>query len=257
MSKKYYWLKLKENFFTQPKIKKLRKIAGGDTYTVIYLKLQLLSLKNEGKLFFEGIEDNFIEELSLTIDEDVENVKVTVMYLMQQGLMEEVKEDEYALIETMSSIGSETASAKRVRNHRERKKTLLCNTNVTNCITEIEIDIEKDIDIEKEIDKDKEKKDTFKSLVEEYTNNNDLKISLFDYIEMRKKVKGFTIKALKLNLNKLTSLTNDDLEKIEIVNNAVMNSWKSFYPLRKGQANNGSNIGHHAKSNEYEYPDER
>ena len=43
-TKKYYWLKLNEGFFRDKKIKKLRKIAGGDTYTVIYLKMQLLSL---------------------------------------------------------------------------------------------------------------------------------------------------------------------------------------------------------------------
>ena len=46
-SKKYYWLKLKNDFFTSKEMKKLRKIAGGDTYTIIYLKLQLLSLQNE------------------------------------------------------------------------------------------------------------------------------------------------------------------------------------------------------------------
>ena len=49
--KRYYWLKLKENFFNQKEVKKLRRVAGGDTYTIIYLKLQLLSLKNGGKLF--------------------------------------------------------------------------------------------------------------------------------------------------------------------------------------------------------------
>ena len=74
MAKKYYWLKLMNDFFTLLKIKKLRRIAGGDTYTIIYLKMQLLSLKHNGKLFFEGIEDNFAEEISLTIDEDPENV---------------------------------------------------------------------------------------------------------------------------------------------------------------------------------------
>ena len=47
-NKKYFWLKLKDNFFNQKEIKKLRRIAGGDTYTIIYLKLQLLSIKKEG-----------------------------------------------------------------------------------------------------------------------------------------------------------------------------------------------------------------
>jgi predicted phage replisome organizer len=116
--KKYYWLKLKEDFFRQPRMKKLRRIAGGDTYTVIYLKLQLLSLENEGMLYFEGIEDDFIEELALTIDEDVDNVKFTVMYLMSQGLMEEKTVNEYVLPEAVKSIGSETANAERKRRSR-------------------------------------------------------------------------------------------------------------------------------------------
>ena len=79
MAKKYVWLKLKDDFFQQRAIKKLRKIAGGDTYTIIYLKLQLLSLKDEGKLFYEGVEDDFIEEMALAIDEDSDNVR-TVSY---------------------------------------------------------------------------------------------------------------------------------------------------------------------------------
>ena len=81
MSKRYYWLKLKEDFFEQRVIKKLRKIAGGDTYTIIYLKLQLLAMKNDGKLVFENVEDDFASEMALELDEDVENVKVTLMYL--------------------------------------------------------------------------------------------------------------------------------------------------------------------------------
>ena len=147
MAKKYYWLKLKNDFFTQPKIKKLRRIAGGDTLTIIYLKLQLLSLHNEGKLYFEGIEETFVEELSLTIDEDKDNILLTLQYLLHQGLIEEVNQDEYVLTETTGLIGSETAVAERVRRMREtEKKALQCNAPVTACNTEIEIEIEKEID---------------------------------------------------------------------------------------------------------------
>ena len=137
---KFYWLKLKNDYFSQPKIKKLRRIAGGDTYTIIYLKMQLLSLQNDGRLYFEGIEDNFIEEMALTLDEDVENVSVTVQYLLRQGLLEAVSDDEYMMNETKALIGSETPSAARVRKHRENQKALQCNTNVTKCNTEIEIE---------------------------------------------------------------------------------------------------------------------
>ena len=79
--KRFYWLKLKENYLNEPKIKKLRKIAGGDTYTIIYLKMQLLSIKNEGIIQFEGIEPTFEEELALKLDEDLDNVKITLNYL--------------------------------------------------------------------------------------------------------------------------------------------------------------------------------
>ena len=163
-TKKYYWLKLKEDFFRDKKIKKLRRIAGGDTFTIIYLKMQLLSLKQAGKLVFEGVEDDFIEEIALEIDEDVDNIKVTVAFLVSNGLIEEVATDEYILPQTIECIGSEGSSAARVRKHRAKKaistnaelpppegKTLQCNAPVTNCNTEIEK--EKDIEIEKETDK--------------------------------------------------------------------------------------------------------
>lgn len=99
MGKRYYWLKLPEGFFRQKPIKKLRKIAGGDTYTIIYLKMLLIAMKNDGKLYFEGVEDDFYEELALDLDEDSENVKVTVLFLIRQGLMELVDETEYRLTE--------------------------------------------------------------------------------------------------------------------------------------------------------------
>lgn len=150
MSKRYYWLKLQKDFFTQPKIKKLRKIASGDTYTIIYLKMQLLSLNNGGKLFFDGIEESFSEEIALTIDEDPDNVKVTVQYLLSQGLIESCSETEFLMTETQSLICSESESAERVRASR-KNKALQCNTNVTECNnnvqkcnTDIDIDIELD-----------------------------------------------------------------------------------------------------------------
>ena len=42
--KRYFWLKLDRHFFNNARIKKLRRLAGGDTYTIIYLKLLLLSI---------------------------------------------------------------------------------------------------------------------------------------------------------------------------------------------------------------------
>lgn len=154
MAKRYYWLKLKEGFFDDKRIKKLRSIAGGDTFTIIYLKMMLRSLQTEGILVYEGLEDTFAKEVAMDINEDPENVQVTVGFLLSVGLLED-KGTEFSMPDVITSIGSETAVAERVRKHRAthpEQKALHCNAPVTKCNTEIEIDIEKekDIDIEKD-----------------------------------------------------------------------------------------------------------
>ena len=166
MSKKYYWLKLKEDFFRQKEIKKLRKIAGGDTYTIIYLKMQLLSLQNEGVLKYEGVEENIAEQIALEIDEDVDNVQITLSFLMANKLIEEISKTDFFLVKANDCIGKEVDSAARVRAYRERKKQeekrieeeknklLQCNGDVTKSNTEKEIDIEKEKEKDKDIDKD-------------------------------------------------------------------------------------------------------
>lgn len=153
MNKKYYWLKLKKDFFKKKAIKKLRKLAGGDTYAIIYLEIQLLSIENDGSVFFEGYEDTFAEELALELDENVENVKMTLLYLQKNNLLEIKSEDEYFIPEAADSIGSETAVAERVRRHREKQKALQSNTLALQSNNEVtKCNIEK----EKEIDKDKD-----------------------------------------------------------------------------------------------------
>ena len=148
--KRYFWLKLYDDFFTSKRIKKLRSIAGGDTYTIIYLKMQLKALKTDGYLYFDGVMSDFAEELALDIDESVEDVKVTINYLMSVGLLETNDGEEYKLPFLDNCIGSENASAQRVREHRAKQKALQCNTDVTevkqvcNAEKDIEIDIEKD-----------------------------------------------------------------------------------------------------------------
>ena len=162
MAKRYYWLKLKADWFSDKRIKKLRSIAGGDTHTIIYLKMMLLSLKDEGKLYFEGVEDNFASEIALALDEDAENVKLTLAFLQRHGLIEIGDDDEYQLTEVPTNIGSETASAMRVREHRERKKEsrlLQCNTSETGCnnLKQIcSVEREKEIERDKELEKEGE-----------------------------------------------------------------------------------------------------
>lgn len=152
-NKRYYWLKLKEDFFRQKEIKKLRRIAGGDTFTIIYLKMLLRSLKNDGRLYYDGIESNFISELALDIDEDESNVSMTVSYLLSNGILVQNNIEEYEILTAKEMTGSECDSAQRVRKLRLQKSLsedknplqnnalqLHCNSDVTNSNTEIEIE---------------------------------------------------------------------------------------------------------------------
>ena len=154
--KRYFWLKLHKDFFQRKEIKRLRKIAGGDTYTIIYLKMLLRSIMSDGKLYFDGLEDDFASELALDLDEKEENVQITIQYLLKSGLLEMCSDEEYYLPDTKDSTGCETAVAVRVRRHREKQKALQCNADVTQmkhlCNGEIEKELEIDIEIEKEID---------------------------------------------------------------------------------------------------------
>lgn len=153
--KRYFWLKLHKDFFQRKEIKRLRKIAGGDTYTIIYLKMLLRSIMSDGKLYFDGLEDDFASELALDLDEKEENVQITIQYLLKSGLLEMCSDEEYYLPDTKDSTGCETAAASRMRRCRAKKEQLERN-NVTRMLQsgygEKEKELEKDKEIEKEID---------------------------------------------------------------------------------------------------------
>lgn len=160
--KRYYWLKLKEDFFTSKEIKQLRKLAGGDTFTIIYLKMLLRSLDEDGKLYFEGIEDNFPAEVALDIDEDVENVKVTIAFLMAKGILVQCNEAEWEVITAKEMTGSEGESARRMRRMRQAKSLISDNKRLiaSHCdaaVTRSDADVMRS-DTEKEKDiRDREK----------------------------------------------------------------------------------------------------
>ena len=193
--KRYFWLKLHKDFFQRKEIKRLRKIAGGDTYTIIYLKMLLRSIMSDGKLYFDGLEDDFASELALDLDEKEENVQITIQYLLKSGLLEMCSDEEYYLPDTKDSTGCETAVASRVRKHRERKKALQCNADVTQvkqlCNGEIEKELEKEKELDKEIDNKcastKQKRKRFVkptiSDIEQYCSEKNISINAQQFID--------------------------------------------------------------------------
>lgn len=103
-------------------MKKLRRMEHGEVLTIIYLKMQLASLRNGGVIAFEGFGDSLTEELSLQLDELEEDVRTTVEFLMKCSLMEQIEStDSYILPGAIQNTGSESDSAARMRALRDRK----------------------------------------------------------------------------------------------------------------------------------------
>lgn len=195
--KRYYWFKMEQSFFEQKEIKYLRRLPGGDTYTIIYLKLILKSLENDGKIYYENIGDDYSQEWALEIEEDEKAVSFLVAFLINKGLMIDCGFDEFEITKTKSLVGSETASAERKRRQREREREVSQLENVTlsqvgHIESEIEIEKEIEIEIEKEVEASEatSTKSDFQNLIELYQTNfgivkpilyDDLKADLEDY----------------------------------------------------------------------------
>ena len=137
-NRRYYWLQLKDDFFNSKEMKLMRKLPGGEEITIIYLKMMLVSLSEQGKLYFEGLAEDLAEELSLIIDEDSEAIRLTLMFLTKKKLLTTSDNYQFNLEQVPEMIGSETASARRVRKHRENQKALQCNSDVTKCNGDID-----------------------------------------------------------------------------------------------------------------------
>ena len=88
------------------------------------------------------------------------------------------------------------------------------------------------------------KKEKNNILIDSYTQNDDLKTTINDFISMRNKIKKpVTQRALKGILNKLDSFTNNDFEKILILENSIENCWLSVYELKNKKASTKVDTG--------------
>ena len=90
--------------------------------------------------------------------------------------------------------------------------------------------------------KNKNKKTEYDVLIENYTDNIDLRNTIYEFIKMRKGIKKpITSYGLKKMLNKLDRLASDDDTKVQILDQSIEHSWNGIFELKndKGGNNNG------------------
>lgn len=81
--------------------------------------------------------------------------------------------------------------------------------------------------------KEKKKKESYNEIVNDFTDSEELRETIFEYIKMRKLIKApMTDRALRLLLHKLQGLSPDAQTQIAILNQSIESNWKSVYPLK-------------------------
>lgn len=131
--KRLFWLQLKNTYFNQLTQKKMRKQQSGLEMQVIYLRMMLLSLDNNGYIFYQGVYDSIEEELAEEFNEPVELVKQTIDFLIENKMIKTDKKDEGGLFipEALECTVSKGASAIRMERKRAKDKASQCDDNVT------------------------------------------------------------------------------------------------------------------------------
>ena len=149
--KKFYWLKLRRDFFKRHDIRIIEEMPNGKDYVLFYLKLLLESIDHEGSLRFSDTIPYNEQMLSVVTNTNIDIVRSAMKLFTGLNLMEVMDDETIYMSEVNNMIGSESWSAERVRRFRQKQQQALqCNTDVTSCNEEIEEEIKKDIDLELE-----------------------------------------------------------------------------------------------------------
>ena len=156
-NKKYYYLKLKDNFFESDELVLLENQQDGYIYSNILLKLYLRSLKNNGKLMFKDRIPYNVRILSSVVRQPEAVVEKALYLFKELGLIEILDNGAIYMLDIQNFIGKSSTEADRIRKYRNKideDKKLLDNDVVQmydKSTPEKEIEIEKEIDINNNI----------------------------------------------------------------------------------------------------------
>ena len=250
-NKKYYYMRLKENFFDTNEMKVLESMQDGYKYSNILLKLYLMSLQSDGKLMLNERIPYNSKMIATITRHSVGDVEKALRLFKDLGLIEVLDSGAIYMLDIQKYIGKSSTEADRQREY-QRKISYskeICKESNKKFTPEIEIEKEKDIEIDIDTDKKKKNKSAkadLNGMIDSFTENEELREALKAFLDMRKSIKRpiQTEYAFKLALNKLKQLSDRDSDRIEIVNQSVEHNWQTFYALQNNY-----------RTNEVEMPD--
>lgn len=119
-NKKYYYMKLKDNFFDSEEMIVLESMTDGYLYSNILLKLYLRSLKDDGCLMFKGIIPYTPEVLAKVTRHNHGVVEKAIQIFKQLGLVEILDNGAIYMLDIQNFIGESSTEADRKRLYRSK-----------------------------------------------------------------------------------------------------------------------------------------
>lgn len=118
--KKYYYMRLKENFFDTNEMVVLESVQDGYLYSNILLKLYLRSLRDNGKLMFNNAIPYNPQMIATITRHQVGTVEKALKIFKEMGLIEIMDSGAIYMLDIQNYIGESTTEADRIRAYREK-----------------------------------------------------------------------------------------------------------------------------------------
>ena len=218
--KKYYWLRLKNDFFKRHDIKIISSMPNGRDIVLLYIKLMVESVDHEGYLRFSDAIP-YTPEMISTITETKPGIVNKALDILQQfGLIEQMEDGTFFLPKVPDLIGFETEWAAKKRTYRGQQKD-----NARTMSEDKKDNVRQEKEIEKEIDID--------TYIQQSFTNIRLNKVFNDYLIYRKVSTDIEKEKIK---DKLVKLANCDEEMmIRILEQSMEQGWKGLYPIKKDE----------------------
>lgn len=241
---KYYYMRLKENFFDDDSIKILEAMPDGYLYSNILLKMYLRSLKSEGRLMINDLIPYDAQMLAAITGHQIGTVQRALEVFKALRLIDILDNGAIYMMNVQSFIGQTSTKADRQREYDRRiateKKTV---RNLTEpgkiSAPELEIELEKELETETKPELETKKHKGAKApgvadLITDFSPDEEVQQALRDFTEMRRSIKKpLTPRAMKAVLKRLQELSTRPDQQVRILEQSIEHDWQTVYALKE------------------------
>ena len=185
--KKYYWLKLKKDFFKRHDIQIIENMPNGKDYVLFYLKLLVESVDHNGGLRFNETIPYNEQMLSTITNTNVDTVSNAMKLFKSLGMVEILDDQTIYMNEVSKMLGAETYWAEKKREQRQKSKLNPPKTpKIGQCPTDVQtVQAMSKVEIEKEIELDIDIELDSKDIVEQSPTTSIPYAEVIDYLNQK------------------------------------------------------------------------